>query len=54
MKKYLLVLGFGLLSTAAVTAAVLDKDKGKEKVKKEKKMDHKNDCSRYKRHCIFS
>ncbi len=52
MKKYLLILAVGLLSTAAVTAAMLSD--GNTKVKKEKKMEKKKQCVKEKKSCFFS
>lgn len=53
MKKYLLILGIGLLSTAAVTAAMIDNTDKKE-IKKEKKIEKKKQCTKVKKSCFFS
>ena len=53
MKKYVLIAGLGLLTTAGVTAAVLNNGKKKETTKNASKEDtpKKKMCSRYKTAC---
>lgn len=53
MKKYLLILGIGLFSTAAVTASMVGSTDKKE-IKKEKKVEKKKQCTKMKRSCFFS
>lgn len=54
MKKYILVAGVALFTTAAVTASVLA-TKEKPVVKKEvKKVEKKKSCNKVKTHCFFS
>jgi hypothetical protein len=55
MKKYLLVVAAGLLTTAAVTATVLDEKDAKNKAAKEtKKIEKKKSCNKEKTSCFFS
>ena len=53
MKKYVLIAGLGLLTTAGVTATVLNNGKKKDTTKKESKEEtsKKKMCSRYKTAC---
>lgn len=55
MKKYVLVVAAGLLTTAAVTATVLsNKEPKKSEVKEVKKVEKKKECTKTRTNCFFT